>query len=257
MRQSIWNKLATVELEWYERRLEQDIDRGVCKMRDIPEMLLSGIREELTRRGDAEDYGDVVDGGRAGDKEGVALPLGTVVETTLFGDHDMVIVGPRSEGYAYAAAPLPAGQVLIPEKDAYLHTFALDEEDVIGVRSLGWLGQGGPLPVDPLRTLLPLGSVVELRDGRRALAGLYAAVDGQGAMRDYLGYRWPDGYREGGAADAFFDAADIASVLFLGYVDAGVQEYCANFPVFARANHMPLPFLRAKKLFPRKLELTR
>ena len=190
------------------------------------------------------------------------LPLGTIVRTGLFEDHNMVLVGygsPR-EQCAYLAAPIPAGQVLNPETDEFLHTFRLEESDILGVVFLGWTEVGGSISVDPSRSLLPLGTVVDIRGeqgiAKRVLIALYLPLDGQDRTRDYLGYMWPEGYRGGEGTGICFDAEDINQVLFLGYVDAGVQKYCASLPLFAKGKRIPMPFLKTRKLFGKKLELS-
>lgn len=190
------------------------------------------------------------------------LPLGTVVKTTLLDDHDMVLLGhcAPEDGYAYAAAPLPAGQVLNHAQDDFLQTFGVALSDIVSVSFLGWLGQATPSPVDPLRSLLPLGSVVEVSHPsgtvQPAIIGLYAPLDPKGTMYDYLGYRWPEGYRKDGGTDCYFNTTDIVRILHLGFVDASVQEYCANLPIFARSKRISLPFLATKKFFSKKLELS-
>lgn len=207
------------------------------------------------------------------------LPLGSVVQTGY--ERPFMVVGylpapAGATGPSYLATIMPSGYwVHDGSTDQVAATYRVDARDIRQVLFLGWfdpewsayeaaLSQGRPLPGPapsqakpifalPMMKLLPLGTVVDIREGSsesRVMIGQLAPTM-EGSVLDYLGYRWPSG----GALDArgdlsgdgmaFFNARDIARVLFRGYVDDDVKNALNALPDYMLIHtEFGMPFLR-------------
>ena len=78
-----------------------------------------------------------------------------------------------------------------------------------------------------IRDLLPIGSIVLLKNGEKKLMifGIkQTSTDGEEMEFDYIGVMYPEGYL-GGEYQFLFNHKDIAEVIFRGYEDAERTEF--------------------------------
>lgn len=68
------------------------------------------------------------------------------------------------------------------------------------------------------RELLPIGSVVRLKNGEKKLmiTGIMQSDGGLGKQYDYLGFLYPEGHL-GGQFQFLFDHEEIEEIIFCGY----------------------------------------
>lgn len=84
--------------------------------------------------------------------------------------------------------------------------------------------------------------------------GSYVPYDKNGNVRDYRGYPLAQGFSDDPTRELNFDATDIANVLFLGFVDAETQRFCAAFPTACQIKGISMPYNESKKFFSKRLE---
>ena len=81
-----------------------------------------------------------------------------------------------------------------------------------------------------IRDLLPIGSIVLLKDGEKRLmvSGIMQSeADGDGKEYDYLGLLYPEGHI-GDQFQYLFNHEDISEIVFRGYEDAEREEFLAK-----------------------------
>jgi hypothetical protein len=75
-----------------------------------------------------------------------------------------------------------------------------------------------------IKNLLPLGSVVQLKDTDKKLMITGILMNNNGAQYDYISVMYPEGYID--AARMFvFNHEDISKVEFLGYMNSEFQMF--------------------------------
>lgn len=75
-----------------------------------------------------------------------------------------------------------------------------------------------------IKDLLPIGSVVLNKNANKKLMVIGILMDIDGVRHDYIGVTYPEGFMDAQHLYAF-NHSDIASVEFLGYVNAEFQMF--------------------------------
>ena len=92
--------------------------------------------------------------------------------------------------------------------------------------------------VEKVKTLLPIGTIVSLKEGTKKLMifGIIQSIE-ETEIRDfdYIGVPYPEG-NMGQEYQYLFNHEDIESVYFRGYEDIERQEFIFNLSEFYKAN---------------------
>lgn len=75
--------------------------------------------------------------------------------------------------------------------------------------------------------LLPIGSVVRLKEAAKRLLVVGIAQESQGKRYDYIGLLYPEGFI-GDEYTFLFNHDDIEEVAFIGYIDTEHQVFRGN-----------------------------
>lgn len=81
--------------------------------------------------------------------------------------------------------------------------------------------------------LLPLGSVVRLKDAEKKLLVVGIAQESQGRRFDYMGMLYPEGFI-GNEYTFLFNHEDIEEVAFIGFIDTEHQMFRSNVNVLLK-----------------------
>lgn len=85
--------------------------------------------------------------------------------------------------------------------------------------------------------LLPVGSVIRLKDATKRLFVVGIAQESQGKHFDYVGMLYPEGF----ISDEYtylFNHNDIDEVVFVGYIDTEHQMFRSNLNVVLTEQHV-------------------
>lgn len=87
-----------------------------------------------------------------------------------------------------------------------------------------------------VRELLPIGTIVTLRNGTKRLMifGIIQAVPDKGVEYDYIGVPYPEGNMSE-TMQYLFNHEDVAKVHFRGFEDIERQEFIFNLSEFYKA----------------------
>lgn len=88
-----------------------------------------------------------------------------------------------------------------------------------------------------IMNLLPVGSVVRLRDARKCLMifGVCQTNNGDGKLYDYIGVLWPEG-NIGNEAQILFNHEDIEEIIFSGFNNDERMEFILRLAKFYETN---------------------
>ena len=84
--------------------------------------------------------------------------------------------------------------------------------------------------------LLPVGSVIRLKDATKRLFVVGIAQESQGKHFDYVGMLYPEGF----ISDEYtylFNHNDIEEIVFVGYIDTEHQMFRSNLNVVLTEQH--------------------
>lgn len=89
-----------------------------------------------------------------------------------------------------------------------------------------------------VKNLLPIGSVVRLREAKKDLMifGICQTAKSNGKLYDYIGVLWPEG-NMGPQAQVMFAHADIDTVVFVGYDAPERQNFIERLNAFYEAQN--------------------
>ena len=91
-----------------------------------------------------------------------------------------------------------------------------------------------------IEDLLPIGSVITLKEGKKRLMifGIIQSIQEDEVREyDYIGVPYPEG-NIGQEYQYLFDHADVESVHFRGYEDAERQEFMKNLDEFYKSGQV-------------------